>query len=802
MPFHKIPKRSAWLLAILIALSGSLIWIPVVAQATISIVINRVEAQYSPGEGGYDVTAYVSVIDENYMPISGLTNSNFLLREDGHDLESFGVEASTGGMSLVLAIDTSGSMGNGNKMQAVKEASAAFIQGLGDEDQVGLMSFNDQPKVEINITDDKTGVKNFIDLLEPVIGGATCLWDSAFDAVELASGAELGRRAVILLTDGVDERIPGTICSTKTLDDVIDLASDPTVQVPVYTIGIGQYVNEQDLSRVADLTGGRMSKAQDAAGVDTLFSDLALQLSGGYVLNYWSGTTSGEHNLLVQVDYSGARDQDTIKYRAPALSSQAIFVGIEDGQVISDDLQFSVAVSGEITPGRVEFYLDDQLFGQDEEEPYEGRLEIDNLQPDVHALRVVVYGSDGSVIAEAEVNTIYDVSFVVTDQSPSVSISFENLQPGEAVKNPITLRASLDDAEPVQRVAFLVDGNSIGVDAEPPYEVDWTADLQESGEHTLSLVAYGVDNVEIARQDMVVVYTPPIPLEVLIGAPVLILGVAVGSFLAFRSYKRRQGQRELDPQLEILGAEVDEAFVHQIDTKTRAVLTIEACQDPDLVGQCFEIWEDRVVIGRSEDCDVVIPVQPVSRNHAVIMLRGEEVDSVMTIDDLIMDQEVDSGDISQASYFIYDGDLKSGKSSTYGTFVDNVKVQPEIGSRLRNGCRIRIGRSVSEGRASPVILLFQDMRETAPLAREAELTSDELVIPRQADEESTTTSSHESSYPLGMEPDDIQPGELSELSEDDRTEFETEDFELIAPEDDDLATEEFNLAEDNGQEDE
>jgi len=209
-----------------------------------------------------------------------------------------------------------------------------------------------------------------------------------------------------------------------------------------------------------------------------------------------------------------------------------------------------------------------------------------------------------------------------------------------------------------------------------------------------------------------------------------------------------------------------------------------------------------VVIGRSEECDVVIPVQPVSRNHAVIMLRGEEVDPVMTIDDLVMDTEVDSGDLSKASYFIYDGDLKSGKSSTYGTFVDNVKVQPEIGSRLRNGCRIRIGRSVSEGRASPVILLFQDMRETVQLAREAELTSDELVIPRQADEESATTSSHESPYPLGVEPDDIQPGELSELSEDDRTEFETEDFELIAPEDDDLATEEFNLAEDNGHEDE
>jgi hypothetical protein len=88
------------------------------------------------------------------------------------------------------------------------------------------------------------------------------------------------------------------------------------------------------------------------------------------------------------------------------------------------------------------------------------------------------------------------------------------------------------------------------------------------------------------------------------------------------------------------------------------------------------------------------------------------------------------------------------------------------------------------------------------LAREAELTSDELVIPGQADDESATTSSHESPYTLGKEPDDIQPSELSELSEDDRTDFETEDFELIAPEDDDFATEEYNLAENNGQEDE
>jgi len=667
------------------------------SQVGVTVIIHGVEARYDPYDDGYQVTAFLSVLNAEGEPISALDPGDLVVREDGVDIPSFELSGSTEGMGMVLALDTSGSMAAAGKMEAVKQAAVTFIEGMGEADQVGLLSFNESPKLEINITGDRVGVRNFVDLLQPIQNASTCLWDAAFDAVEVASSIRQGRRAVVLLTDGIDERITGGSCSIKTLEDVVAFANDPIVRVPLYTIGVGARVNAQDLARLSDLTGGRSLLAPDAGAVGDVFAELGVQLQRGYVLHYLSPAASGEHGLFVQVDYQGATDQETRNFRAAELPGRASFSGLSEQQLVSQDLSFTLEVTSEQEAARVEFYLGEKLIGEDGLPPFEGEWRTGSLEPGPYELRGVAYAEDGSVLAVARVG----VRFQAAEAAPP-------------------------EASMAAEVAS-----------------DTTGGLAEVGAAEAS------------------------SLLLVIGLPLLTLAIVGGGLLLVR---RSRGRRETVEPAQAMVAEGPTPSVggvveaaRPIGTQTLATLTIESCQDPDLVGQRFEIWERQVLIGRSPECEVVIPIQPVSRIHAVVKLDDPGRDLSLTMDEIALEPPTPGRLEGPPTFRVFDGDPRLGKASTYGTFVDDARVPPEQGLDLRDGGQIRLGRSIAEGRIPPVILTFRDLREGAGQKAEADLTSNALML---ADAE--------------RPPD----------------EYATEDFQLDQPEDDEFRTEEFKPADD------
>jgi len=733
---------------------------PALAQGAVSIVINSVEVVYDPLGDGYQVTGFLTALGPDGQPILGLSPSNLLVREDGLDVPSFDLALSTEGLGLLLAIDTSGSMASAGKMEAVKLASASFAAGMQESDQIGLMSFNESAKLEISITSDRSGVQNFVNLLQPVPNASTCLWDAAYEAVEVASSLQRGRRAVVLLTDGVDELATGGSCSIKTLEDIVAFANEPIVQVPIYTVGVGARINAQDLARLSDLTGGRSLLAANAEAVVDVFSDLGLELSRGYALSYLSFAASGEHTLFVQVEYQEARDQDTRTFRAPDLPGRASFLGLDLEHAVSADQSFSLEIAGEAEPARAEFYLDGELIGQDDRAPFEGVWRIAGLATGQYSLRAVVYDAAGGVLAVAKAELRYEPAAILpTPLPPEVSVRLVGLSPGQEVRGSLTLAATVDNPQVVERVEFLVDGFRVGQDAEGPYEISWQPDYLEAGDHLLSAEAIGTDDLALGRTEVQVSYKPPPPLVLVIGLPGLVLAVAGGGLLLYR--RSRSGRRlggsghpaAVEPPALRLG--LGEQVTSPARSETLATLTIEACQDPDLVGQRFEIWEGEISIGRSPECDVVIPVQPVSRIHAVIRLGGPAQDMSLTMDEVVLENRVSTAAAGPAPFRILDGEPETAKASTYGTYVGENPVPPEEGLALKDGSRIRLGRSIAEGRIPPVILLFRDLREQAAAKAEAELTSDALDLSGQADE------------------------------------YETEDFPLEAPEEDEFKTEQL-----------
>lgn len=89
---------------------------------------------------GHDV--FVTVLDAEGVPVTGLLAEHFAVREDGRDREVLGAAPLDEPMHLALLVDTSGALGDG--LPAVKAAAEAFIDVVGPGHRIGLYSFGDR----------------------------------------------------------------------------------------------------------------------------------------------------------------------------------------------------------------------------------------------------------------------------------------------------------------------------------------------------------------------------------------------------------------------------------------------------------------------------------------------------------------------------------------------------------------------------------------------------------------------------------------------------------------------------------
>ena len=198
------------------------------------------------------------------------------------------------GRNLMLAVDLSGSMDQkdfelGNRrvdrLTATKAVASDFI-GRREGDRIGLILFGEQAYLQVPLTLDRETVK--VLLLEAFIGLAgekTAIGDAITLAVKRIydQGEDGGEQVLVLLTDGANTA--GEIEPLK----AAQLAQQ--VGLRIYTIGIGAEqievasvlggrrrvnpsadLDEETLTGIADMTGGRYFRAKDTAGLQDIYS--------------------------------------------------------------------------------------------------------------------------------------------------------------------------------------------------------------------------------------------------------------------------------------------------------------------------------------------------------------------------------------------------------------------------------------------------------------------------------------------------------------------------------------------------
>jgi VWFA-related protein len=218
-----------------------------------------------------------------YVDISA---DDLLVLEDGVEQKIEAFHEAVAPVSIVLALDSSGSMRA--SASAVMEAAREFVTALRPEDSLALVLFADQSLVVHDFTKDRAVTLKAIEGYRA--SGGTALYDALWDAVTKLQRVE-GRRAVVVLSDGRDENNPGTAPgSVRTAQDVFEAL--PRNEAAIFTIGLGPTVDRPFLERLADASGGESYFPAEVAGLRGDYQRVVENLRRRYVVSYTSTNTT------------------------------------------------------------------------------------------------------------------------------------------------------------------------------------------------------------------------------------------------------------------------------------------------------------------------------------------------------------------------------------------------------------------------------------------------------------------------------------------------------------------------------
>lgn len=249
-----------------------------------------------------------TAVDKNKRFVTTLKQEDVRVFEDNVEQQVFTFQRETDRpLSLAILIDTSGSQER--TLPEEKRAAREFVDAVvrPTKDEVAVISFTGEVVLEQGLTGNTSRVRRAIDKVEFVppagyIGGGVVVgtppivdpsqslagWTALWDAVwvtsnEILSGtSDKTRRAMILLTDGVDTK------SRMKLADAVNsaLKSDAII----YAIGIGDdYVDGVDkgsLNKIAERTGGRAYFPRNEEDLRVAFAQIQEELRSQYLLAY------------------------------------------------------------------------------------------------------------------------------------------------------------------------------------------------------------------------------------------------------------------------------------------------------------------------------------------------------------------------------------------------------------------------------------------------------------------------------------------------------------------------------------
>lgn len=257
------------------------------------------------------VTIQASVRNTRGRPVTGLTPADFEVRDNGLPRPILSLRADRlSPVSLVILVDTSGSMGMGPKIGVARQAFDAILSQLRPSDEAAVFSFDSTLHEHRAFTSDLIRLTGAVDELDPY--GSTSLYDAAAAAARRLADRSATHKAIIVLTDGTDTS------SALTASQVSGLAS--SIGVPVYVVATVAPVDRRsltakarsphsqaaDLRNLAEWTGGMLLFASNLDESMKTAASLVAELRQQYVIAIEAAGERQWRRLDIRVKRSSA----------------------------------------------------------------------------------------------------------------------------------------------------------------------------------------------------------------------------------------------------------------------------------------------------------------------------------------------------------------------------------------------------------------------------------------------------------------------------------------------------------------
>ena len=246
----------------------------------------------------------VAVTDPGGVPIPGLAQSSFRIRENGKPQTITNFDAASNlPIAVGLLIDHSGSMKP--RMEATRKAATEFLKRImKPTDRAFVSGFSFDATTVAPFVSDIASLDEQVRAI-PDASGGTSLYDAIITGLYRFRTLQ-GRRALIILTDGQDTT------SRISYDDMLAYAR--SARVPLYFIGVGlgfaDIAGTNKMKSLAAETGGVAYFIKDVKRLDETYGQLEKDLRSQYLIAYstQSSKTDKQYRTVeVSVDRSDAR---------------------------------------------------------------------------------------------------------------------------------------------------------------------------------------------------------------------------------------------------------------------------------------------------------------------------------------------------------------------------------------------------------------------------------------------------------------------------------------------------------------
>jgi Ca-activated chloride channel family protein len=287
------------------------------------------------------ITVPAVVMDRNGRYIPNLRKEDFQIYEDGVEQQVAYFASVERPFTVALMLDVSGS--TQLQLAQIRAAANTFVSRLRANDRLMAITFDGKINVLTEAEDVSVILRSKLHI--PAVTDGTVLYDAVDFAMKRMARIP-GRKAIVLMTDGVDQNSVATLKST--LNDIGEqdvliytVRYNTLPQLPQRLSQIknekarkkiqerlmkGYAVSEPYLRTLAEKTGGRFYKADDLSDVGPAFEAITSELGVQYSLGYYpkhSSVAGTERGIKVRVRHPNmvvrARDSYTT---SPAIARQ------------------------------------------------------------------------------------------------------------------------------------------------------------------------------------------------------------------------------------------------------------------------------------------------------------------------------------------------------------------------------------------------------------------------------------------------------------------------------------------------